>query len=163
MKVAFRKQNDGNGLIKSVMTAHLILLLHVLLLAGIAVLVLIFRGLVQHMVWIALGGTALISLSAWWFYRRMRAEGKNLGEVLNSSRFRDQTVEVSLLGGLASFRIGAPHETRLLDAGASRSAPQLEDPETVRIRELTELVKLLQNGFITRDEYEKAKHQIFRN
>lgn len=145
------------------MTAHLILLLHVLLLAGIGILVLMFRGLVQHMVWIVLGSTALIGLSALWFYRRLRTEGKRLGDVLNAPHFRDQTVEVTLLGGLASFRIGAPREPRLLDAGASGSSPQLEDPETIRIRELTELAKLLQNGFITRDEYEKAKHQIFRH
>jgi hypothetical protein len=160
--VPYWKSKEGNGLISSVMTAYLILLLHVLLLVAIGVLVLIFRGLVNYMVWIVLGGAAFSGFSIWWIYRRLKTEGQNIGEVLNSDRFKGQTVEVNLLGGLASFKVGLDSGPRLLNDGESTAVPQLEDAETIRIRELTELAKLLQGGLITRDEYEKAKHQIFR-
>ncbi len=33
----------------------------------------------------------------------------------------------------------------------------------MRIRELTELANLLENNLITRDEYNKAKQQIFKS
>ncbi len=158
----FWKSTEGNGLFSSVMTAYFILLLHVLLLVAIGVLVLIFRGLVNYMVWIVLGGAAFTGFSVWWIYRRLKAEGKNIGEVLNSDHFKGQNVEVSLLGGLASFRVGSNPGPPLLNDDQSTLVPQLEDAETIRIRELTEVAKLLQSGLITRDEYEKAKHQIFR-
>lgn len=160
--MALGKFKDGDGVVKSVMAAYLILLLHVLLLVALGVLILVFRGLVNYMIWIFLGGAALIGLSGWWFYRRMKTEGRNLKEALKSEQFRNQTVEVSLLGGLASFRIGRSSDPPLLEAGNGASAPQLEDPHTVRVRELTELAKLLQSGLITREEYEKAKIQIFK-
>ena len=38
---------------------------------------------------------------------------------------------------------------------------QLEDPETIRIRELAELARLLENDLITRDEFDKAKQRLF--
>ena len=54
----------------------------------------------------------------------------------------------------------------------SRSAPtahpprhkrlQLEDPETARIRELTELARLFEKNLITSEEYNKAKNQILK-
>jgi hypothetical protein len=161
--VPFRKQKNGEGLITSVMTAYLVLILHISLLVIMGFLVLLFRGLVNYMVWILIGGGGLVAFSAWWFFRRLKDEGRNLREAVNAQRFKDQTVEVSLLGGLASFRVGAAQGGHLLDGGDAEAPPQLEAPDTVRVRELTELAKLLQKGLITRDEYEKAKHQIFKN
>ncbi|WP_054690371.1 hypothetical protein [Desulfosarcina cetonica] len=55
----FGKRKEGDGLVKSVMLAYLILALHLLLIAGIAILVLFFRGVVNYMLWIVLGGL-------WW-------------------------------------------------------------------------------------------------
>jgi hypothetical protein len=39
---------------------------------------------------------------------------------------------------------------------------QLEDPETVRIRELAELARLLENDLITREEFNEAKQRLFQ-
>ncbi len=155
------KRKTGEGLLTSVMTAYFVLILHIVLLAAIALLVLLLRGFVNYMVWIFLGATVLVGLSAWWFFRRLKDEGRNLREAMRSPDFRDHTVEVSLLGGLASFRVGASPGSHLLESG--EAPPQLEAPDTVRVRDLTELAKLLQQGLITRDEYEKAKHQIFHH
>jgi uncharacterized membrane protein YqjE len=44
-----RKKKEGDGLMKSVMMAYLILVLHVVLLMGLGVLVFFFRGIVHYM------------------------------------------------------------------------------------------------------------------
>jgi hypothetical protein len=63
----FGKNKENDGLVKSVLLAYFILALHVLLIAGMAVLVLFFRGVVNYMLWIVLGGIAVVGLSAFFF------------------------------------------------------------------------------------------------
>jgi hypothetical protein len=157
------KQNNGDGLMKSVMMAYMILILHVFLLMGLGILVFFFRGIVHYMLWIFLFGAIGILASGYWFYRRMKAEGRSLRETLNSPLFRNKTVEVSLLGGLAQFRVGQSNGPRLLDDDRPDSSRQLEWSGDSQVQELTELARLLQNGLITHDEYEKAKSKIFRS
>lgn len=148
---------------KSVMMAYLILVLHVVLLMGLGVLVFFFRGIIHYMPWIVLFGAAAILASGYWFYRRMKAEGRSLRDTLNSPLFRNKTVEVSLLGGLAQFRVGHSNGPPLLDDGRLESTRQLEWSGDSQVQELTELARLLQNGLITPDEYEQAKQKIFRS
>jgi hypothetical protein len=69
---------------------------------------------------------------------------------------------VSLLGGLASFRVGSSTRNPELGAEGYQSVHQIEDSETIRFREITELAKLLENNLITREEYDKAKKQILK-
>ena len=157
------KKKDGDGLMKSVMLAYLILILHIVLLMGLGVLVFFFRGIVHYMLWIVLFGAAGILASGYWFYRRMKAEGRSLRDTLNSPLFRNKTVEVSLLGGLAQFRVGQSNAPPLLGDGRSDSTRQLEWSGESQVQELTELARLLQNGLITPDEYEQAKQKIFRS
>ncbi|MGD9211892.1 MAG: SHOCT domain-containing protein [Desulfobacteraceae bacterium] len=158
----FKKQKESDGLFKSVILAYTILALHVLLIAGLALLVLFFRGIVNYMLWIFLGGTAILVISAFCFYRRMKAKGRTLSEALRSSMFQDREVEVSVLGGLATLKIGRPDFPPALEAGSSHSVPQLEDPESVRIRELKELAHLLESNLITQEEYNQAKKKLFK-
>jgi len=148
---------------KSVMMAYLILVLHVVLLMGLGVLVFFFRGIIHYMLWIVLFGAAAILASGYWFYRRMKAEGRSLRDTLNSPLFRNKTVEVSLLGGLAQFRVGQSNGPPLLGDGQSDSTQQLEWSGDSQVQELTELARLLQSGLITPDEYEQAKQKIFRS
>jgi len=155
---------EKDGLVKSVLLAYMILALHVLLIAGLGLLVLFFRGFVQYMLWIFLAGAALVGYSGYRFWRRMKAEGKTLAEMLGNPAFRGRSVEVSLLGGLASIKLGAPRgRARPLEIDNDERAPgQLEDPETARIRELGELARLLEQDLITRLEYEEAKQRLLR-
>lgn len=156
-------KKEGDGLVKSVMMAYLILILHVLLLVGLGFLVFFFRGIVQYMVWIVLLGGVVILGSGVWFYRKMKAEGQSLQETLNSPLFRDRTVEVSLLGGMASFRVGHSGDSRpLLPPGEADTPQQLEWSGDNPVNELTELARLLKSGMITLDEYEQAKQKIFK-
>ena len=154
------KPKETEGVMKSVLTAYFILILHALLFAGLGVLVLFFRGLVNYMLWIFLGGTALIVTSGYLFWRRMKAEGKTLQEMVNSPMFRGRTVEVSLLGGLASFKLGNGPAVPALGAGDDGLPLQLEDPASARVRELSELARLLENDLITMDEFNRTKQQL---
>lgn len=157
------KKNEGDGVMKSVMTAYLILILHVFLLVGLGFLVFFFRGIVQYMVWILLFGGLGILASGIWFFRRMKAEGRSLRDTLNSPLFRNKTVEVSFLGGLAQFRVGHSNRQSQLEQSASNPSHQLEWTGDSQVQELTELAGLLKSGLITPDEYEKAKQKIFRS
>lgn len=159
----FGKNKGGDSVIKSVLLAYFILAFHVLLIAGMAVLVLLFRGVVNYMLWILLGGIALIGLSALLFIRRMRAEGKSLREMLRNPVFYGRSVEVSLLGGMATVKLGQSSDTPLLGHDASIDIPRLEDSETIgnrEVSELAELARLLEKDLITVDEFNKAKRQL---
>lgn len=157
MKVNSVKEN--NGVIKSVFIAYFILLLHILLLAGLGVLIIFFKGIVNYMLWIFLAGTGIIIFSAYQFYRKMKKEGKTLKEMMNSPLFRGREVEISLLGGLASLKVGKPRNLFL--ENYQGDVKQLEDPDTMRLNELNELVRLFENNLITLEEYNQAKKQIF--
>lgn len=159
----FGKKKESDGLIKSVMLAYLILALHVLLIAGMAILVLFFRGVVNYMLWILLGGIALVVFSAFYFFRRMRAEGKSLREMLRNPMFNGRSVEVSLLGGMATLRLGQASRPPAIEHDAVIDIPRLEDPEASRNREvseLTALARMLEKDLITVDEFNQAKRRL---
>ena len=158
--MAFKSKNESEGLFKGIMLAYMILILHVLLVVMLGFLVLFFRGVVQYMPLIFLGGIALISLSAWLFYRKMKREGRSLKEILRSSTFHGRAVEISLLGGIASLKVGSPGSAPVLESQTSNPARQLEDSATLKIRELSELARLLENDLITQDEFKRAKGQL---
>ena len=116
--------NQGDGLFKSVMLAYMVLVLHVVLMLGLGLLVIFFRGVIQYMLWIFLFGTVVVVASGFYFYRRMKAEGKTLKQTLSSPMFAGRPVEVSFLGGMASLRVGTPGpanglETRQVDPSVS--------------------------------------------
>lgn len=159
----FKKIKEEDGHLKSVLMAYLILVLHVILIAALVLLVIFFRGIINYMIWIFLGGTAAIIASGYHFYKLMKKEGKTLRETLSSPRFAGRAVEVSFLGGLASLKIGRPNKPEALDSDSVGQFKQLEDPDAIRIMEFSELVRLLENNLITLDEYNKFKEIIFKS
>lgn len=156
-----KKKIDEDKHFKSVLMAYFILLLHVLLVAGLVLLVIFFRGIINYMIWIFLAGSIAILASGYHFYKRMKEEGKTLRDILSSPRLYGRSVEVNILGGLASFKIGRSDNIPLLNSDSSEQhLKQLEDPETIRTKELTELVRLLQDDVITLEEYNKVRRRI---
>ena len=154
------EKKENLGLFKSVMVAYSILLLHVSVVAVLGILVLFFRGIVNYMLWIFLFGSAAIAVSAYLFFRRMKREGKSLREMLKTPVFNGRPVEVSLLGGLASFRLGGRSGFPALEGDYLGASHQLEDPDTVRLRELVELGRMFENNLITFEEFNQAKKKL---
>lgn len=157
------KSKEEVGLFKGIFMAYSILLLHVVLLAALGCLVLFFRGVVQYMFWIFLGGSAMIIYSGFRIYRRMKQERKNLRSLLSLPEMRNRSVEVSLLDGFASVRVGRDQGgsgVLTLPPDAYHTVPQIESRPPSRVRELTELARLLENQMITLDEYNRTKAQL---
>jgi hypothetical protein len=150
------------GLLKSIFVGHFIIILHILLIAAVGLLVLFFSGIVAYMAWIFVGAVAAITAGAYYLYRRMKAEGRTLKEMLRSPMFRGRSVEVSVLGGLASLKIGSPDRPAQLE---SPDPPriQLEDPAAIQVRELSELAQLLEKNLVTLEEYNRLKDRLFRS
>lgn len=158
--MANKKNKASDGIFKSILFAHLILVLHLVFFAGLGFLVVFLEGMMQYMLWIFLGGMALIALSAYLFYRRLRKEGKSLGETLRSPAFQGRQVEVSLLGGMATLKLDSPKGQKAIESGSIEPPLQLEDPEMARIREINALAQLLEKELITLDEFNSAKQRL---
>ena len=101
------RKSDKEGLFKSIFTAYFILLLHVFLLAGVGLSVVLFKGVYHYLPYIMAGLAILVLTVAWIVYRRMREHSTDLRQILSAPEFQDRTVEVKLLGGLATFKIKA--------------------------------------------------------
>ncbi len=160
--MAFKPIKDADGLLKSVFLAYFILILHIILIIGLGFLVVFFRGIIFYMPWIFLVLSAATVISGYLFYKRMKREGRTLQEMLSLPVFKDRSVEVSLLGGFASLKVGKPSSALGIENNNPKPVKQLENSGSVDIDELTELVRLLENKLITIEEYNKAKQKIFK-
>jgi hypothetical protein len=160
----FMKKEKDSQYFNSVLMAYFVLVLHVILIAALVLMVIFFRGIINYMIWIFIGGLIAIIASGYHFYNRMKREQKTLREILSTPRFSGRSVEVSFLGGLASFKIGGVNPNLpALDSTSSGRVPQLEDPESVRYKEFSELVRLLEKNLITLEEYNKFKEEILKS
>jgi hypothetical protein len=149
------------GLFTGIALAYAILLLHLLLLAGLGLVVIFLTGIANYMFLIVLCGMGAVALSGYLFFRRLRKEGRSLGETLRSPGFRSRELEVSLFGGMATMRLGSPDATKDPQETKPQPPAQLEDPETARIREIQILAQLLEKNLITDEEFSKAKQRLF--
>jgi hypothetical protein len=150
------------GLFKGIMLAYFVLILHVLLIAGMGLMVIFFQGVVFYMPWIFIGGVALIFCSGYYFYRRLKANGQSLREALNSPILQGKSFEIRLLGGIATFKVDVDGATRpSMALPSAQPTLRLEDQTASRLRELTELARLLENDLISPDEYNRLKRKLF--
>ena len=144
---------ENPGIVKNIFTGYFILLLHVLLLVVLGLFIIFFRGLVQYMPWILGGGLAIIvTLLVWGFvkYRRRRAQVQHM-------RAHGRGMEISLLGGLASMRVGGNPG---YDGWSTDAHLQLEDPHTTRMRSLEKLMEMYNQELISREEFLRLKHEV---
>jgi len=156
----FKRKTGDNHLISSLLFASAVLLFHVLLLAGIGLVVLMFRGIVHYFVWILLGGGLLIGAGLFIIYRHLQKEKSVIARMLESPEFKGRRVEVNFLGGLASFKIDHDEHSPPAIAGDSTAPRQLDSPGSMRVRELSELARLLEKDLISPEEYERAKDSL---
>jgi len=154
-----KSDKSGAELFKGVMMAHLILGLHVAVFALIGLVVIFFGGIALYWGWILLGGLIIAALAAVFLYRRLKTQGRSLVRDLAGVNVPSgSSLEVSLLGGLASVKFARPAP---LPKETAVAAPALlEDPESQRVRELTSLGQMYEKNLITREEFERAKGAI---
>ncbi len=147
------------GLLKSIFTAYFIVLLHVLILAVVGLVVVLFKGVYEYLPWIMGAiGLAVIAIAVV-LYRKFSQNTGDLKDILNSPQFQDRTIEVRLLGGAASFTIKPSEQTALSFDGASPTA-LIESPRQRTERKLIEINELYQKNLISKQEYDEARHRI---
>jgi hypothetical protein len=158
-------QSHSGHLLKGILLTHLILILHLVIVALLGVLVIFLGGFARHLTWILIGGGVLALLSAGLLYRYIRSRGRRtLHEMQTSDIVRGREVEISFLGGLASLRLGQPQDA--IPSG-KLSGPgnhhRLEDPRTADIRELSRLAGMYEADLITREEFDRAKARLLQS
>ncbi|MBF0397900.1 MAG: hypothetical protein HQK78_14060 [Desulfobacterales bacterium] len=158
--MAQKKDGEKNGVISSLFMAHFIILFHIIIIGVVGLLVLFLAGFAHYITIILLAGFLLIGGLFYYFYRRMKNEGKNIREILKSPMFEGRTVEVSFLGGVASLKIGKSNDAPMLSTNEINYPKLLEAPDNSHIRELERLAGLLEKELITLEEYNKAKEKI---
>jgi hypothetical protein len=165
LKNMFKRQGEENHLVNSLFLASMILVFHVVLVAGLGLLVLFLHGMINYMVWILLGGFFLTAGSVYLFFRYMRqGGGQALQKMLSHPEFKGKNIEINFLGGIASLKIKNENQEKgALESVMIPSSRQIEDSQTVYIREITELARLLEKNLITPDEYFQAKKVLFKN
>ncbi|MDY0212076.1 MAG: hypothetical protein RBR06_03650 [Desulfuromonadaceae bacterium] len=144
---------ENPGVAKNIFTGYLILLLHVVLLVVLGFFVIFFRGLVQYMPWILGGGLVLCASFLVWLYLRYRRQRSRIQHM----RPQGRGVEISLLGGLASMRVGGSLPVEGWDRN---EALQLEDPHVSRMRSLERLMEMYNHDLISRAEFMRLKHDL---
>ncbi|MBI9089905.1 MAG: SHOCT domain-containing protein [Desulfobacterium sp.] len=159
------KKKDKEGIFKSLFAAYFVILLHVFLLAGTGISVVLFRGVYHYLPWIMGGLAVLIIVVFWIFYRKMQQSSRDMKDILSFPEFRGRTVEVKLLGGMATFTVkgGVNDATPLIgqDGFQGNGGPmRLAAPEEGIEQRLSELAKLYEEELITKDEFDMAKRRI---
>ncbi len=161
------RKADKEGLFKSIFTAYFILLLHVFLLAGVGLSVVLFKGVYHYLPYIMAGLAILVLSIAWIVYRRMRDNSTQIKDLLSTPQFQDRTVEVKLLGGLASFKIKANENNNLLLDHSSGTPYQLIENSVNNSVEkaehkMLELNTLYEKELITKKEFQNARQNIIQ-
>jgi hypothetical protein len=155
-----KADKPGGELFKGILLAHLIIGLHVGVIALIGLLVIFFGGLARYWGWILMGGLTAAGLFGVFVYRKVKSRGRDLYRDIRSAPVMPGgTLEVSLLGGLASVKFSKPSDAALPHAAALPAL--LEDSATLRIRELGNLARMYEKNLITREEFEQAKAAMF--
>ena len=154
-----QKPEDGN-VVKSIFLAYFILIFHVVLLAVLGLLVLLFSGILNYLIWILLIFGGALAMSGYLLVRYLRRQSGSLAKILSSPEFAGRNVEVNLMGGFASVKISGSDPDTTPRLTVDEPLRRLEDPEAVACRELEQLANLLEKDLITREEYLRAKQKL---
>ncbi len=166
MKQKQNNQKQWGEIAKNFLSAYVILILilalNIAVLFVLGIIVIFFKGVIDYIAWILIGGMILIGISGYLFWKRMKESGKTFREMMKDPLFQGRSVEVNLLGGLFSVKVGRPTSPLSIEDLPSSRPQQLEDPKTSRARELAHLATLLDKNLITPQEFLQAKEDLKR-
>ena len=148
------------GLLSGVYLAYSILIFHALLLGLLFIIIVFFRSIVHHMLWFIVGGILITLTSGYYFFRKLKKNSGQIRDLMNDPAFQGRSLEISLFGGVASIKMGAPGLHTPAIEHNPQAMLQLEDPKTERLKELNNIAELLEKGFITNEEYSKLKNEL---
>ncbi len=156
------KNYNKSGLFKSIFTAYFILLLHVVLIAGIGLTIILFKGVYQYLPWIMGGIALLVIIISTLLYQRMKNNSAQIKDILAMPQFQDQTVDIKLLGGIASFKITPGTNKQVLIDNNYSNTPMIENDINKTEQKILKLTILFEKDIITKEEFDKAKQNIIQ-
>lgn len=157
------KKNEFSGLFQAIMLGHLILVLHILVLAGMGVLIIFFRGLVTYMPLILVAGLTLLAAAAYYVFRHLKRRGIGLKEIMDTPALSGKCIEIKLLGDMASIKIDSHGGNRSLPAAKpALHAPLQEAQKPARVIELPELTRDIERDPIHPGVHNTAKRKFFK-
>jgi LPXTG-motif cell wall-anchored protein len=155
------ENNEKHPTTSGIFAGYFVIVLHILLILGLALVVIFLQGVNEYLNWILFGGICLILGSGYLFYRKIKNDNKKLRDILNDPAFQGKSLEISFLGGMASLKVAqSPSSQNSLGQGDHTPAPQLEDSHSIQVRELTQIAHLLENDLISQEEYERLKKAV---
>ncbi len=156
------KDEQNKSVFSGVMLGYLVLILHILLMVGLGATVVLIKGIYDFRWIIFVAGIALLIASAYYFYHKFKEHKQKIVDLMSDPAFRDKTLEISLMGGMASIKLGNNSDNlQLIHAEGENEVKLLATaPKSALIKELSELNRMLDDGLITRDEFIKLKHEI---
>ncbi len=154
------RKSESDSIYRNILTAFLILIMHVLLVGGIGMLIFFISGIINHTVWVIVG-ISCASAGGYWIYKRMRSDVRELKNITGDS-FKGKDVEVSFLGGVATFKVSDKRGEKR-PAGIPVERPrQLIGAGPEDVKTLSELAHLYEKKLITLDEYNRVKKKILK-
>lgn len=157
------KLNDeqNKSVFSGVMLGYMVLVMHLLLMIGLGITVVLIKGIYDFRWLIFLTGIVIIGGSGYYFYRRMKGSNRKLSDFMSDPALQNRTLEISLLGGMATVKLGHKDESiKLIAPETGAETKQLESPKSVQLKELSELNKMLDEGLITREEFLQLKKEV---
>ena len=127
---------------------------------GLGITVVVIKGIYDFRWLILLVGIAIIGGSGYYFYRYFKEHKQKLHDLMSDPAFNDRTLEISLMGGMATVRLGHKDDNLKLIQADETEVKQLEQPKSVQLKELTELTRMLDDELITREEFLQLKKEI---
>ncbi len=153
------ENEENKSFFSGVMLGSIVLGLHLVLVIGLGVAVVLIKGIYDLRWLIFIIGIAVIGFSGYIFYRKFKENNRRITDLMTDPALANRTLEISLLGGMATVKLG--HKDENLQLIAADEAPkQLEAPQSVQMKELSELSKMLEEELITREEFLKLKKEI---
>ncbi|MEA3362249.1 MAG: hypothetical protein U9Q61_03145 [Thermodesulfobacteriota bacterium] len=155
------KEEQNKSIFSGVMVAYLVLILHILLMVGLGITVVLIKGIYDFRWLILIAGIVLIGGSGYYFYHYFQVHRQKISDLMSDPAFNDRTFEISLMGGMATLKLGHKDDSlKLIAAEDDSQIKQLESPKSAQIKELSELTRMLDDELITREEFLRLKKEI---
>jgi hypothetical protein len=130
--------------------------------------VVLIKGFFEYLPWIMAGAGLLVALCVWLVIRQMRKNSAQIQDILSNEQLTHRNVEISFMGGLASFKVksNAEDTRRLL----TYPEPDNLSPDTRLIetdtdkaeRKMNQLNALYEKDLITKEEFDQARQSIIQ-
>ena len=152
---------ENKSIFSGVMLAYVVLGLHILLMIGLGVTVVLIKGIYDFRWLILIASIALVGGSGYYFYNYFKAHKQKINDIMSDPAFADRTLEISLMGGMATVRLGHKDDSlKLIHANPANEVKLLESSESIQLKELTRLSRMFDDELITREEFLRLKQEI---